>query len=306
MWDGIENEKMSYVKYHRDLETALEVVLYHHKVKTNEDVVLMNKQELLAFAESNGIDSLKSLENNQNNDASEAEMCDNSGEDEDESENSNERIFMKVADQEVQKASVVQMFKDYGQSAADSWNENRLRAKVQALPEYVKKIKEEGEVKIDEISKESQELCELICKEVLSDEGVIVFDVETETQTKESKKVKTATKKKASEKKKPEAKPEAKAKTESNGKLDSAIEKFKKAGKSAKAKAKKTTGEVDKFGSRVGSKAASINAFLTKKAKSMKEIMEGLKLNDTCHHHMKKMIEAGHVKKTDDGFALAK
>lgn len=67
----------------------------------------------------------------------------------------------------------------------------------------------------------------------------------------------------------------------------------------------KSSAEVDKFGSRVGSKLAKVNSLLSNKPITMSELVEKAELGDTCNKHMKKLIEAGHVVKTDEGYKLA-
>jgi len=58
----------------------------------------------------------------------------------------------------------------------------------------------------------------------------------------------------------------------------------------------------DKFGSRLGSNKAKINAVLSKEPKSMKTLLKEAGLSNTQYGHLKSLIEKGFVEKTDKGF----
>ena len=105
---------------------------------------------------------------------------------------------------------------------------------------------------------------------------------------------------------------EAKPKSDKKPEADQPKKKKKKvtAGKSAaevkpKAEKKKKDAAMDKFGSRVGSQAAKINSCLTKKAKTMAELMGEVGAESTFYNHLNKLVKAGHVAKTDDGYKIA-
>lgn len=90
---------------------------------------------------------------------------------------------------------------------------------------------------------------------------------------------------------KPESMPKAKA-SEKNGKV-------------AK-KTKKVAGEgTDKYGSRIGSDRAKVNAVLGKKPKTMAEIMEETKLRRPFYRHLGKLVEDKKVKKIEEGYCVA-
>ena len=62
----------------------------------------------------------------------------------------------------------------------------------------------------------------------------------------------------------------------------------------------------DKFGSRLGSDRAKLNACLSKKPKSLKKLVEEAGLASLFFRkHLKGLVEKGLVKQMDDGFALA-
>lgn len=79
-------------------------------------------------------------------------------------------------------------------------------------------------------------------------------------------------------------------------------------GETPKKKGKKAAlkGEVDRFGTRKGTVYAKANAVLTAKPKPMKQIVQEAGLKDTCYNHLKRLIAAGLVVKTAEGFAMAK
>jgi len=81
----------------------------------------------------------------------------------------------------------------------------------------------------------------------------------------------------------------------------------KKTAKKGKKKAAKKSGGpigTDKFGNRLGTVAAAFNAALGKKPKTMNQILEEINHNSTIYNHANKLIEAGHIKKTDEGYVL--
>jgi len=58
----------------------------------------------------------------------------------------------------------------------------------------------------------------------------------------------------------------------------------------------------DKWGYRIGSKKARINAVLSTEPKTMKTLMQEAGLSNTQYGHLKSLIEKGFVEKTDKGF----
>ena len=74
---------------------------------------------------------------------------------------------------------------------------------------------------------------------------------------------------------------------------------------SKKTAKKKVSAETDKFGSRKGSNSAMINLVLSKKPKKMPQLVKEAKVASACYTHLGKLVEAGHVKLSDKGYALA-
>jgi hypothetical protein len=60
----------------------------------------------------------------------------------------------------------------------------------------------------------------------------------------------------------------------------------------------------DRFGSRLGSKQAAVNAVLTETPKKMKEIMQEAGVDATYYNHLGKLAMQGLVVRTKEGFAL--
>lgn len=100
-------------------------------------------------------------------------------------------------------------------------------------------------------------------------------------------------------KKKAKAQPKAKAKTAGKKK------------KAAKAKAegknkttKKSSTEVDKYGARLGTIKARIYACMSKKPKTMKELMAEAGIDTIQHGYINELIKKGLAEKTEKGYAL--
>ncbi len=60
----------------------------------------------------------------------------------------------------------------------------------------------------------------------------------------------------------------------------------------------------DRFGSRLGSKKAKINAVLSKEAKTMKRLVEEAGLSGEQYGHLNRLIKKGFVRKTGEGFKV--
>jgi len=69
-----------------------------------------------------------------------------------------------------------------------------------------------------------------------------------------------------------------------------------------KYKRKREGRVTDRFGSRLGSNQAKINAVLSTEPKTMKRLMEEAGLSSTYYSHLKSLIEKGLIEKGDKGF----
>jgi hypothetical protein len=73
-----------------------------------------------------------------------------------------------------------------------------------------------------------------------------------------------------------------------------------------KTKANTSNGEVDKFGSRIGSNRAAINAQLTSKPKTIEELAKGAGIESLFFRkHLKALCEQKHITKEGNGYRLA-
>jgi hypothetical protein len=59
---------------------------------------------------------------------------------------------------------------------------------------------------------------------------------------------------------------------------------------------------VDEFGNRKGTAMAKVNSLLSKKPKTMAELVEEAGLKDTCYNHLNKLIGKGLVVKMEKGY----
>lgn len=61
---------------------------------------------------------------------------------------------------------------------------------------------------------------------------------------------------------------------------------------------------VDRFGTRLGTKFAAANATLTKKPKTMREIIDEAGLTETCYNHLNRLVRAKLIRRTKEGYSL--
>jgi hypothetical protein len=97
----------------------------------------------------------------------------------------------------------------------------------------------------------------------------------------------------------------APAKSTAKKKTEVKVKKEAKVKSEKKVKTKPSEG-VDKWGTRLGTSRSKINAVIGKKPLTVEQIAEKAGLDNTFFHkHMTALVEAGHVKKTEEGFILA-
>lgn len=171
----------------------------------------------------------------------------------------------------LKKELAVKLFKALGFKTVEKWDDKRLAKKVETLPSLVEGVR----VKNPKLK--------AILEKILAVGKVIL---ETPEKTKKEavgekvvdKSVKDSRKKKVSKKK------------VSKKKVD-----------------KKKVGGKDKFGSSLGSNAAKINASLSGKPKTMKELVKMSVLKGSYYNHLSSLVVKGFVKKTaDNKFVLRK
>ena len=193
---------------------------------------------------------------------------------------------------EVSKNRVVKIFEALGFKTAGQWDAARLQKKLLKLNTLIEgaELDVRTQKRVDEILRAQNE-----------SQTVKVIDTEDVVDDKRrEKEVNDGIKRKEDERKEKMAK---KAKTDK--KVKKATKKAKKTTKTTQKKKEATKKETDKFGSRKGSSMAEINAALSKKPKKMADLVKDAGATGTYYEHLKKLIKAGHVKKSDKGFSLA-
>ena len=196
----------------------------------------------------------------------------------------------------ITKTRAIKIFEALGFKTACNWDAARLQKKIENLPNLVEgaKLDDKTQKRINVVLKalkDGRKVAVVDVEDAVADKkrGKAVEDAaQRESERKAEKKAKGKTKVKEDDK------PVAKAKTKKKTK-----KKAKKAVVSTKEKK-----DVDKFGSRKGSDAAKVNAALGKKPKKMKQLMADAGLESSFYNHLNKLVEAGHVVKSDEGYAI--
>jgi len=218
---------------------------------------------------------------------------------------------------EITKSRAVKIFEDIGFQTANKWDSIRLQKKLMNLESLVEgtKLSAKGKKRVDEILQarsDGKEVVVTTAEEKVADAkaGKAVQDaLKRETERKVNRK-----KKSKKEKEKVDVE-ENKSESKSGGKMSKSkktakkkIEKSTKSkSKTAAAKSKKEDAKdikLDKFGSRVGTIQAKINSALTKKPKTMGQLLEISGVKNQQNGHLKNLINAGFVKKTEKGYTL--
>jgi hypothetical protein len=201
---------------------------------------------------------------------------------------------------EISKNRAILIFTALGFQTANQWDVIRLKKKLMKLHNLI-----EGA----EVDQRTQKRIDGVLRAVNDGCDIVVTDDDNAKENKRIEKEVNEAKERESERKKEAMKKNATKTAKKTGKKVTA----KKTGKKVTAKktgkkvtAKKTTKvEKDKFGSRVGSSKALFNACLTRKLKTMRELVKEAKLTGTYYEHIKTLIKSGHVEKVDGkGFRL--
>ncbi len=193
---------------------------------------------------------------------------------------------------QITRERALKLFSYFNYKTAGKWSSKRMEGKLIKLPESV-------DIKLVKNSK-----VEAILIEIVNASSVEVVSADKEkTETKSTEKKKAAKKKTTAGpvSKKKETKKTVSKKTDKKKKS-----RFGKKKKAKTAKGETTSAKMDKFGSRIGSKNAEVNSILSKKPLTMAQIVEESGGTSTFYSHIKNLIEAGHVKKTEKGYKLTK
>ena len=191
---------------------------------------------------------------------------------------------------QITRERALKLFSYFNYKTAGKWSSKRMEGKLAKLPESV------------DISLVKNSRVEAILKDIANASSVEVITADKKkdkTETKSTKK--KATKKTTAE---PVSKKKKTKKTASKKTGKKKKSRFSKKKQTKGAKGKTTSAKIDQFGSREGSNGAVLNACLSKKAKTMQQLMKESKLKSTCYNHLAKLIKNGFVEKTDKGYKL--
>ena len=182
----------------------------------------------------------------------------------------------------ISNEKAIALFTALDYKMADKWCDNagspRMVKKIKQLAELVT---EENVAKLDATN--AQTLTDLL-EAVEKGEDIMVGDAGPKPKKKGKVVMKTETKKSPK-----------KSESKKGG---------KKVAKKTSPKAPAVAADLDKWGARKGTKTANFNAALTKKAKTMKELIDEAGSDQVMYNHANKLIEQGVIVKTDDGYKL--
>jgi len=196
---------------------------------------------------------------------------------------------------QVTKTRAIKIFEALGFKTAGKWDVAKLQRKLLKLDTLI-----EG----TDLDKKNLKKVNEILSAQAKGRKVIVVDVEDVAAGKQrEKEVKDAAAREV--KRKADQKTKAKAKEKAETKKTAKKAKAKKTTKKAVAASdKKKKPGIDKFGGRTGTIKAKINAVLTKKPKTMQQLLKDAKVENQQSGHLKNLIEEGYVVKIGKGYAL--
>lgn len=188
----------------------------------------------------------------------------------------------------------IKIFEALGFKTAKQWDRPRLQKKInKGFPEQAEGTK---------LDRKMQKRVNEILRALKQGRKIIVVDVaDAAADAKREQEVKDAGKREVARKADKKVKDGKKEKAEVKKTAKKVV--AKKQAKKAVAVAKEKKG-VSKFGSRSGTIKASIDSVLTKKPKTMEQLLKDAKVDNQQNGHLKNLIEAGYVVKSDKGFAL--
>ena len=198
---------------------------------------------------------------------------------------------------EVTKTRVVKIFLALGFKTADKWDAVRLQKKIQNLPDLIEGAK---------FTTKMQKRVDRILNFLSQGQKIIVVDVEDATaDDKRKQEIKNAAERET--KRKIEKKAKDKSKVKAEVKKTEKKDKSKKQAKKAVA-ASKEKKNIDKFGSQEGSDIAKVNAQLSRKPKTIKQLCDeaGLEVAGKYYNNLNyKLVKEGLVKRDGKLYWLA-
>jgi hypothetical protein len=215
---------------------------------------------------------------------------------------------------ELRRKQARRLFKELGYHTAKLWDDDRLTRQLNRLPSILSTTPDIPK----EIESDETHLCNVICKAITEDNEVISLrkpEGEEMAKTKKKKKksmrgrIQTIAEYEGREEtpKKKKGKKSKKVKGDV-GKKKSLKDKKTKTKKTSETKKTKKTStskaKVNKFGYRIGSQSAAVDAVLSKKPRDVKEIHRLTKVShNTIRQHLKHAIENERgVEMTDKGY----
>ncbi len=185
----------------------------------------------------------------------------------------------------ITRERALKLFSYFNYKMAGKWSSKRMEGKLAKLPEMI-------DIRVVNNSK-----VKAILEEIANASSIEVITADKKKST-EDKSVKEKIEKRTGKK---TVKKTAKKKV--SKKSEKKKSRFAKK-KQTKTTTKKTSTKLDKFGSRIGSTNAEVNTILSKKPLTMAQIVEEVGGTSTFYSHMKSLVEAGRVEKTDKGYKL--
>jgi len=205
----------------------------------------------------------------------------------------------------ITKNRAVKIFEALGFKTAGKWDVARLQKKIVKLDTLI-----EG-AELD--SKTLKRVNEILRAQTKGRKVAVVDPDDAAADKQRDKGVKDAAKREVirkaekkgvtAKKEKSDEKKDAKKAKATKKQEKRIVERVK--GKNKKVVSNKKKAETDNFGSRQGTIKFAINAVLTKRPKTMQQILKDAKVKNQQTGHLKDLIDAGYVKKGDKGYVLA-
>lgn len=181
----------------------------------------------------------------------------------------------------ITRERALKLFSYFNYKTAGKWSSKRMEGKLAKLPESI------------DINLVKNDKVKIILQELTNASSIEIASIEKKTEAKSVKeKIEKRTGKKAT-KKTAEKKVGKKSEKKSEKKKKTVEKKKQKSGK-----------DVDKFGSRKGTIQAKINAVITKRPKTMDQLLEDAEVTNPQSGHLNNLIKDGWIIKSEKGFAL--
>lgn len=212
------------------------------------------------------------------------------------------------------RADLLSLLESLGYKNVAKWKDSKIKTTVEELGQ-----RDDLEEVVEELDENGQELLEDLLSSVEDGKPIEIVDGKKKkpaaVEEAEEEEEEEADEEEAEEEEEEEEESEEEEEEEEKPKKKGAKDMKKKPSKPEKqekkpakkpAAEKKEAVEKDRFGMRLGTRAARINAVLSAKPQTIKEIQKAAKYNKSIHGHMKKLEELGFVANTDKGWKVVK